>query len=142
MICRKISYSGGDIFGKNFLKCFIDKFFIKFNCSIWFLWMIQSLQLFFENTITNISTNKVKITGMEGTFEECMELYNFTLDGFDGSALTSMKNLFFQTSLYSYEFTNFDTSNVKDVSNMFSACNGLSSFSLKGLDLSSVTDMS
>ena len=46
------------------------------------------------------------------------------------------------TNLESVDFTNFDTSQVTDMSSMFKSCNSTSNIRLKGLDTTSVKNMS
>ena len=42
------------------------------------------------------------------------------MEGFDIKEITSMKNLFYRTSLKTIDFEGFDTSNVEDISFMLS----------------------
>ena len=79
---------------------------------------------------------------MESTFEACENFVKFSINGFDGSKILSMRKLFFLTSLTEFKFENFNTPEVIDASYMFSSCSGISSFSLNGLDLPKVKDIS
>ena len=67
------------------------------------------------NQIELISENNCQITSMISTFENCFNLYNFTVIGFGADKLKSMKKLFYRTRLYFFSFKSFDTKNLEVV---------------------------
>ena len=67
-----------------------------------------------------ISTENLKITRFESTFENCINLLSFTMKGFDTGSATSMKRMFYGTSnLDRTDFSAFHTESVLDMSSMF-----------------------
>ena len=72
-------------------------------------------------SIEMISYKNCEIISMISTFENCQRLINFNITGFSTSKLTSMKNLFYKTTLSNIDITNFDTSSVTDMSYMFAS---------------------
>ena len=82
------------------------------------------------NTVELNSEKKCNITSMENAFQNCKNLTEFKIKGFDTSKVVSLKNLFYETSLNSIELNDFNTKNVKDMSYMFYGCNSLSYLSL------------
>ena len=65
------------------------------------------------------------------------------LSNFDTSKVTSMINMFYGcSSLTELDLSNFVTSEVTDMSSMFYACEGLTELNISNFDTSEVTDMS
>lgn len=68
------------------------------------------------------------------------------LSNWDTSKVTDMSNMFYQSFYWSNIFptldvSNWDTSNVTDMSNMFSSCSSLTTLDVSNFDTSNVTDM-
>ena len=67
----------------------------------------------------------------------------FDVSHLDTSNITDMSNMFSDCgSLTSIDVSGFDTSKVTNMSNMFSSCNSLTSIDVSGFDTSKVTNMS
>ena len=121
---------------------------------------LKSVELISENNNTIISS-------MESTFENCINLENFSIIGFDTSKIKSFKKTFYSTDLnelksleinatnaedMSYMFaktkiTELDlskmiTNNLKDISYMFNNCQSLSSLNLTNFKTDKVINMS
>jgi surface protein len=84
-------------------------------------------------------------TSLSDMFSDC--LYLATINGiteWDTSNVTDMSRMFFCcTSLKSLDLSNFDTSNVTNMIGMFNGCNSLESIDLSSFNnTSNVTDMS
>lgn len=88
------------------------------------------------------SETKCNITSMENAFQNCQNLAIFKIRGFDTSRVSSLKYMFYQSSVKSIELSDFNTQNVKDMSYMFSGCTSLSELDVSNFVTSSVTDMS
>lgn len=58
------------------------------------------------------------------------------------SNVTSMKDMFYYSSIYTLDLSNFDTRNVTDMSNMFYYMYNLKDLNLSSFDTSKVTNMS
>lgn len=89
------------------------------------------------------TTRKAKIVSMKSAFEDCENLENITIEGFDTSQVTSMKNTFFNNSnlnLISLD-DNFNTDNVEDMSYMF-ANSRSTELNLKNFNTKNVKNMS
>ena len=70
-------------------------------------------------------------------------LTTLNFSNFDTSQVTDMSQMFSGcTSLASLDVSHFDTSKVTDMSYMFSGCSGLASLDLSNFDTSQVTNMS
>ena len=93
----------------------------------------------FEHTFVN-----VPVTNMEYFTLACKdELNTLDLSEFDTSQVTSMVDLFYQCSnLETIDLTNVYTSNVTDMTRMFGICSGLKSLDVSRFDTSKVTNMS
>lgn len=75
-------------------------------------------------------------------FSACKSLINLDLSNFNTSNVTNMRDMFMRCSgLTSLNLSNFDTSNVTDIGGMFYDCSGLTSLNLSNIDTSKVTDM-
>lgn len=99
----------------------------------------------------SISENAKKIV-----FQDCIVsgsvqemLYNFIkvetveFDNFDTSNVTDMSGMFSRcSSLSKLDVSGFDTSKVTDMSSMFNECSNLSELDVSGFNTSKVTDMS
>ena len=66
-----------------------------------------------------VAEKKCYLTSMESTFENCTNLKNFSIKGFDTSNVLSFQKLFYKTQLKNAEFKNFNTDNATDMSFMF-----------------------
>ncbi len=91
--------------------------------------------------------NKVVITAKNVTntaswFEECDNITEIDMSGFDTSMVTYMAGTFQDcTNLKKIDMSNCDTSNVHSMTYMFAGCSSLTSLDLSDLDTSNVTDM-
>ena len=84
-----------------------------------------------DEPITQISFNKIMYNSYLLSFDECY-----------GVKLTTYADMFNGCyGLTSIDLSNFDTSNVTDMSYMFSVCSGLTSIDLSNFDTSNVTSM-
>ena len=69
-------------------------------------------------------------------------LTNLNLSNFDTSKVTDMSNMFANNlSLRRLDVSNFDTSSVTNIGSMFSGCSGLTSLDVSNFDTSKVTNM-
>ena len=93
----------------------------------------------FEHTFVN-----VPVTNMNNFTLACQdELKTIDLTNFDTSQVTSMVDLFYQCSnLETIDLTNVYTSNVTDMTRIFGICSGLKSLDVSNFDTSKVTNMS
>ena len=96
----------------------------------------------------NNSANFIKLTWndeLESTssmFSGCSNITEINFTNFDSSQVIDMSNMFGCCSSLSYiDFTNFDTSQVIDMSKMFYCCSSLSSLDLSYFDGSQIDDM-
>ena len=76
-----------------------------------------------------ISDHDAQILSMKSTFENCENLYSFTIIGFNVENVKSMTKLFYHTDLTEYSFTKFKTTNLEDISYMF-AYSSISEFKI------------
>lgn len=92
----------------------------------------------FEYTFVN-----VPVTNMDNFTTQCKdELKTLDLSNFDTSQVTSMNNMFFYCSaLTSLDVSNFDTSKVTNMSRMFFHCPNLKSLDLTNFNTSNVTNI-
>ncbi len=113
----------------------------------------NSVVAYLENIGTNGATEyKLTIGGNGGVIapsDSSQLFYNLSnavsidLSNFDTSNVTNMGNMFADcSSLTSLNLTSFDTSNVTTMTCMFFMCSNLTSLDLSGFDTSKVTDMS
>lgn len=65
----------------------------------------------------------------------------FDATQFDTSQLTDMSNIFINYRGVSLDLSGLDTSNVTDISSMFSGCSSITSLDLSPLNVDNVTDM-
>ena len=78
----------------------------------------------------------------ENMFKGCSNIINFNFDDFETSTVKNMSSMFYGCSfLTSLNLTNFKTSSVVDMSNMFSNCQRLESLNINNFDTSLVTNM-
>ena len=74
-------------------------------------------------------------------FIACSSLTNLDLSNFDTSNVTDMSYMFYCCSgLTNLDLSNFDTSNVTDMSYMFYDCNSLTNLNLSGFDTSNLDE--
>ena len=84
----------------------------------------------------------VKLTTCANMFDGCSGLTSINLSNFDTSNVTDMSYMFSGCEgLTSLNLSNFDTSNVTDMRYMFYVCSGLTSLNLSNFDTSNVTSM-
>ena len=101
-----------------------------------------------DGTIFKISTQrtgvKVKFNdNSSGLFYWNKNLTNIDFSNVDTSDVTDMSYMFSDCSnLTSLDVSNFDTSNVTDMNYMFDGCSNLTSLDVSNFDTSNVTDMS
>ena len=101
-------------------------------------WHGQSL------TITSVVTNgNLVLQGsIRGMFYYCSILTSLDVSNFNTSNVTDMSSMFsWCSSLLSLDVTGFNTSNVKDMSNMFYNCQVLTSLDVSGWNTGNVTNM-
>ena len=65
------------------------------------------------------SDGNCKITSMKSVFEDCKNLKKFNIYNFNTDKLTTTHKLFYHSGLINYNFSNFDTYNLLDMSYMF-----------------------
>ena len=97
--------------------------------------------------VTDINFNSCLYTGnaesMADMFDNCFDLKELDLSGFDTSNVTDMSWMFGNcTSLVSLNVSSFDTSSVTTMAGMFQSCRSLTELDLSSFDTSSVTSMS
>ena len=92
----------------------------------------------FEHTFVN-----VPVTNMNNFTLACQdELKTIDLTNFDTSQVTGMVDLFYQCSnLETIDLTNVYTSNVTDMTRIFGICSGLKSLDVSNFDTSKVINM-
>ena len=79
---------------------------------------------------------------MPNMFYDCRSLTSLDLSNFDTSNVTNMTYMFYDCrSLTSLDLSSFDTSNVTNMANMFMTCSNLTSLDLSSFDTSNVTNM-
>ncbi len=80
---------------------------------------------------------------MSGMFSGCDTLTELDVSNFDTSNVTNMSSMFNHCeTLTELDVSNFDTSNVTDMSGMFCYCETVAELDLRNFDTSNVTDMS
>ena len=67
-----------------------------------------------------ISKSYNKISSMEGTFENCRNLIDVSIEGFNTEQIKSTSKLFYNTGIQNLKLNNFKTNNLEDMSYMFS----------------------
>ena len=76
------------------------------------------------------------------SFKECYGLTSLDLSNFDTSAVTDMVEMFgYCRGLTSLDLSNFDTSAITSMSSMFNNCSSLTSLDLSNFNTSAVTNM-
>ena len=105
------------------------------------------LYLWSEDDTVYYYTNAKKIVlsgDITGLFAELYSLEDIDISNFDTSNVTNMSELFnYDSNLTTITgLNNFDTSKVTDMSRMFSGCSSLESVDLSSFNTSKVTDMS
>ena len=111
-----------------------------------------SVMAYVEDDGTGNSTYKVTIGGkdgiianenMVGYFYGFRKVTSIDLSALDTSEVTNMSVMFsYCEGLTSLDVSNFDTSNVTDMHGMFEFCHDLTSLEVSSFDTSKVTDMS
>ena len=92
-----------------------------------------------ENYVTMIWNQR--INNLNHLFSSS-EIIEIDLSNFNTSTVTSMKNMFYNCSnLISINFGNIDTSSVTDMSSMFYNCTNIKSINLSNFDTSKVINM-
>ena len=92
----------------------------------------------------NLDTSK--LTSMVDIFNQCTNLVNVDLSGWDTSNVTTMGNPYgsmFNSckSLTSLDLSHFNTSNVDSMYNLFKECNSLESLNISNFNTNNVTTM-
>ena len=95
-----------------------------------------------KNIIFGEQWDTSKVRFMDYMFAYCNHLTELDLSNFDTSQVTDMSYMFYNSSLTELDLSNFDTSQVTDMSYMFSGCSSFTSLDLSNFDTSQVTDMS
>ena len=91
-------------------------------------------------SVEMVSENNLEIKSMASAFEDCQNLRKFNISGFDTSKVTSMKKLFYRTSLSEIDLSKLNTKNVKDMSYMF-ASTEIIQINITTMDTSNVETM-
>ena len=86
------------------------------------------------------SEKNLEIKSMISAFEDCQSLYEITIKGFDTSKVTSMKKLFYRTSISQIDISDLSTKSVTDMSYMF-ASTDISKIDVSTMDTSKVETM-
>ena len=63
-----------------------------------------------------MSDKDMSITSMISSFENCINLKSFKIEGFLGNSLKSTKKLFYNSHINNINLTNFEINNVEDIS--------------------------
>ena len=105
------------------------------------------LYLWLEDDTVYYYTNAKKIVlsgNITGLFAELDSLEDIDISNFDTSNVTNMSGIFYHDSNLTTitGLNNFDTSKVTDMSGMFSSCSSLESVDLSSYNTSKVIDMS
>ena len=104
----------------------------------------------YESEIINNSSGSIITINVMNSLTTCEDMFNLNnsyiesidLSNFDTTNVQSMKNMFFnQTKLKTIIFGNIQTSKVKNMSGMFQNCKSLISLNLSNFDFSGITDM-
>jgi len=85
--------------------------------------------------------NTSYVTDMSGMFCTCWNLNSLDLSSFNTTNVKNMSNMFNGCNVSSLDLSGFDTSNVTDMSSMFSGCSALTSLDLRGFSTSNVIYM-
>ena len=94
-----------------------------------------------ENNVKLVWYNS--INSCKFMFYACSDITEINLSNFDSSNITDMSDMFNACiSLTSINFSNFKTSQVTTMSNMFYACTSLKSINLSNFNISNVTTIS
>ena len=91
-------------------------------------------------SINMISNNNLEIISMISAFEDCQRLTEIIIHGFDTSKVTSMKKLFYRTSIDKIDMSDLSTKSVTDMSYMF-ASTEISHLNTSTMDTSKVETM-
>ena len=79
---------------------------------------------------------------MNNMFSNCSSITSLDLSNFDTSNVTNMSAMFNEcTNLTSIDLSSFDTSSATSTGYMFCGCSSLTSLDLSSFDTSNVTDM-
>ena len=85
----------------------------------------------------------IKLTTCANIFKSCYSLTSVNLSNFDTSNVSNMSYMFSGCiRLTSLNISNFNTSNVTDMSYMFGSCSKLTSLNVSNFNTSNVTNMS
>ncbi len=97
--------------------------------------------MFEMSDVTEVRSNNPNITDMSYMFTFGLSS-SLDLSNFDTSNVTTMRNMFYNCrELTSLDLSSFDTSNVTTMFTMFRDCRGLTSLDLSSFDTSNVTNM-
>ena len=102
----------------NFNSTGYHKIEIKFYDNLNMDFMFKDI--IYINKIEIISINNSKIFSIISTFENCINLKEFNISGFDYTNLKSMKKLFYNAGIsQNISFSSYDFINLQDISYMF-----------------------
>ena len=120
------------------------------NCSLLFSLGVTINSKYITNLVSinfnnNFNTSKSKLfssQGRDGVFYRCSSLRSLDLSNFNTSNVTNMGNMFDGcSSLTNLDLSSFNTSNVTKMSNMFYGCSSLTNLDLSSFNTSNVTSM-
>ena len=92
-------------------------------------------------SVIMISIKNPKIKSMISSFESCVNLASFTVNGFDFKEVKSMKKVFSGTKISIFNIKDFNTNSIEDMSYMF-ANSDISKIVLSQLNTTNVKNMS
>ena len=97
--------------------------------------------MFSDSSVIGVVSYNKNVTDMTGMFQNSKAI-TLDLSNFDTSNVTSMGNMFNGcSSLTSLDLSTFNTSKVTNMGGMFRNCSSLTLLDLKRLDTSNVTNM-
>ena len=103
--------------------------------------MFKNISSLISIELTSYKTNNIKIISMESAFYNCTNLKDFSMNGFNTSEISSLRNLFYNTQISSIKNFDISSKHLTDLSYAF-ANTRLTSLDLSKLDTSHVTNMS
>ena len=120
-------------FGKNIVIFKLNNEDINMN------YMFKDISSLISVNMT--SEKDVKINSMISSFDNCENLKNFNIEGYNISDVKSMHKLFYKTAIRDINLTKIITENVEDISYMFGETE-ISEIDFSNINLSSVINMS
>ena len=110
---KKITFAKIYKFSKSGIYNIKFKFYEKINMDNMFKDVISLKSVQMNSLYDEI------ILSMISSFENCINLDSFSINGFSLNELKSMKKLFYNTNLKFINLTNFNSTNLEDISYMF-----------------------